>query len=94
MSGVHFLAPQTRGAGQADELPSSCSCWAPVLPQEPVCQQSAHPREVFKQKERATSTTLVSSCQPGNTSLCLAMNRKAGQVPKKGTSVAEGDRDE
>nr|KAF6418177.1 drebrin like [Rousettus aegyptiacus] len=33
--------------------------------QEPVCQQSAHPREVFKQKERATSTTLVSSCQPG-----------------------------
>ncbi|XP_024902275.1 drebrin-like protein isoform X3 [Pteropus alecto] len=33
--------------------------------QEPVCQQSAHPREVFRQKERATSTTLVSSCQPG-----------------------------
>lgn len=32
---------------------------------EPVCQQSAHPREVFKQKERALSATSVSSPQPG-----------------------------
>ncbi|XP_032944199.1 drebrin-like protein isoform X2 [Rhinolophus ferrumequinum] len=34
-------------------------------PQVPVCQQSAHPREVFKQKERALSATSVSSPQPG-----------------------------
>ncbi|XP_054427393.1 drebrin-like protein isoform X2 [Pteronotus mesoamericanus] len=32
--------------------------------QEPG-QQSAHPREIFKQKERALSTTAVSSPQPG-----------------------------
>lgn len=36
---------------------------------EPVCQQSAHPREVFKQKERALSATSVSSPQPGEMSL-------------------------
>lgn len=28
-----------------------------------------HPREIFKQKERAMSTTSVSSPQPGETSL-------------------------
>ncbi|XP_037362796.1 drebrin-like protein isoform X2 [Talpa occidentalis] len=33
--------------------------------QEPVCQQPAHPRDIFKQKERAMSTTSVSNPQPG-----------------------------
>uniref|UniRef100_A0A8C0DIH6 Drebrin like n=1 Tax=Balaenoptera musculus TaxID=9771 RepID=A0A8C0DIH6_BALMU len=33
--------------------------------QEPVCPQPAHPREIFKQKERAVSTTAISSPQPG-----------------------------
>ncbi|XP_068406341.1 drebrin-like protein isoform X2 [Eschrichtius robustus] len=33
--------------------------------QEPVCPQPAHPREIFKQKERAVSTTSISSPQPG-----------------------------
>ncbi|XP_060013461.1 drebrin-like protein isoform X9 [Lagenorhynchus albirostris] len=33
--------------------------------QEPVCPQPAHPREIFKQKERAVSTTPMSSPQPG-----------------------------
>uniref|UniRef100_A0A8C6BBX1 Drebrin like n=1 Tax=Monodon monoceros TaxID=40151 RepID=A0A8C6BBX1_MONMO len=33
--------------------------------QEPVCPQPAHPREIFKQKERAVSTTPISSPQPG-----------------------------
>lgn len=33
---------------------------------EPVCQQSAHPREVFKQKERGVPTSSVSSPQPGD----------------------------
>nr|XP_031300876.1 drebrin-like protein [Camelus dromedarius] len=33
--------------------------------QEPVCQQPPHPREIFKQKERAMSTTSISSPQPG-----------------------------
>ncbi|XP_033267240.1 drebrin-like protein isoform X3 [Orcinus orca] len=33
--------------------------------QEPVCPQPAHPREIFKQKERAVSTTPTSSPQPG-----------------------------
>ncbi|XP_024602770.1 drebrin-like protein isoform X1 [Neophocaena asiaeorientalis asiaeorientalis] len=33
--------------------------------QEPVCPQRAHPREIFKQKERAMSTTPISSPQPG-----------------------------
>ncbi|XP_059790298.1 drebrin-like protein isoform X4 [Balaenoptera ricei] len=33
--------------------------------QEPVCPQPAHPREIFKQKERAVSTTSTSSPQPG-----------------------------
>ncbi|XP_057588962.1 vesicular, overexpressed in cancer, prosurvival protein 1 isoform X4 [Hippopotamus amphibius kiboko] len=32
---------------------------------EPVCPQPAHPREIFKQKERAMSTTSISSPQPG-----------------------------
>nr|XP_012422698.1 PREDICTED: drebrin-like protein isoform X2 [Odobenus rosmarus divergens] len=32
--------------------------------QEPI-SQSAHPREIFKQKERAVSTTSISSPQPG-----------------------------
>nr|XP_058929743.1 drebrin-like protein isoform X2 [Kogia breviceps] len=32
---------------------------------EPVCPQPAHPREIFKQKERAVSTTSISSPQPG-----------------------------
>ncbi|XP_069417261.1 drebrin-like protein isoform X12 [Ovis canadensis] len=33
--------------------------------QELVCPQPAHPREIFKQKERAMSTTSISSPQPG-----------------------------
>ncbi|XP_055413052.1 drebrin-like protein isoform X5 [Bubalus kerabau] len=33
--------------------------------QEFVCPQPAHPREIFKQKERAMSTTSISSPQPG-----------------------------
>ncbi|XP_012578426.1 PREDICTED: drebrin-like protein isoform X2 [Condylura cristata] len=33
--------------------------------QEPVCQQPAHPRDIFKQKERAMSTTSISNPQPG-----------------------------
>uniref|UniRef100_A0AAA9SHC3 Drebrin like n=1 Tax=Bos taurus TaxID=9913 RepID=A0AAA9SHC3_BOVIN len=33
--------------------------------QEFVCSQPAHPREIFKQKERAMSTTSISSPQPG-----------------------------
>uniref|UniRef100_A0A8C3VM14 Drebrin like n=1 Tax=Catagonus wagneri TaxID=51154 RepID=A0A8C3VM14_9CETA len=33
--------------------------------QEPVCQPPAHPREIFKQKERAMSTTSIPSPQPG-----------------------------
>nr|CAI9699608.1 unnamed protein product [Rangifer tarandus platyrhynchus] len=32
---------------------------------ELVCPQPAHPREIFKQKERAMSTTSISSPQPG-----------------------------
>lgn len=38
-------------------------------PQEPS-QQSAHPREIFKQKERAMPTASIASPQPGETSLC------------------------
>lgn len=86
--------PRAMGPGRLMGFWDRAHGWAPVLPQEPVCQQSAHPREVFRQKERATSTTLVSSCQPGETFLCLAVNHKAGQVPKEATSVAEGDRAE
>uniref|UniRef100_A0A8D1PWD3 Drebrin like n=1 Tax=Sus scrofa TaxID=9823 RepID=A0A8D1PWD3_PIG len=33
--------------------------------QEPACQLPAHPREIFKQKERAMSTTSIPSPQPG-----------------------------
>uniref|UniRef100_A0A673T885 Drebrin-like protein n=1 Tax=Suricata suricatta TaxID=37032 RepID=A0A673T885_SURSU len=33
--------------------------------QEPGSQQPAHPRDIFKQKERALSTTSISSPQPG-----------------------------
>ncbi|KAL1789433.1 drebrin isoform X1 [Sigmodon hispidus] len=33
--------------------------------QESVGQQAPHPREIFKQKERAMSTTSISSSQPG-----------------------------
>ncbi|XP_060013464.1 drebrin-like protein isoform X12 [Lagenorhynchus albirostris] len=39
------------------------SFWAKA--EEPVCPQPAHPREIFKQKERAVSTTPMSSPQPG-----------------------------
>lgn len=35
--------------------------------QEPI-RQTAHPREIFKQKERAVSTTSISSPQPGESS--------------------------
>ncbi|XP_037693156.1 drebrin-like protein isoform X2 [Choloepus didactylus] len=33
--------------------------------QEPTCPQPVHPRELFKQKERAMSTTSITSSQPG-----------------------------
>lgn len=33
--------------------------------QEPLCQQAVHPREIFKQKERAVSSSPVSTSQPG-----------------------------
>lgn len=36
--------------------------------QESAGQQAPHPREIFKQKERAMSTTSLSSSQPGETS--------------------------
>uniref|UniRef100_A0A671FYD2 Drebrin like n=1 Tax=Rhinolophus ferrumequinum TaxID=59479 RepID=A0A671FYD2_RHIFE len=36
-----------------------------MVPRDSEEQQSAHPREVFKQKERALSATSVSSPQPG-----------------------------
>ncbi|TEA31053.1 hypothetical protein DBR06_SOUSAS9610111 [Sousa chinensis] len=49
--------------------PHRCGGAAPTsspLPRaEPVCPQPAHPREIFKQKERAVSTTPISSPQPG-----------------------------
>ncbi|EPY80911.1 hypothetical protein CB1_000778005 [Camelus ferus] len=38
------------------------SFWAKA--EEPVCQQPPHPREIFKQKERAMSTTSICSPQP------------------------------
>ncbi|KAL1789432.1 drebrin isoform X1 [Sigmodon hispidus] len=43
---------------------------------ESVGQQAPHPREIFKQKERAMSTTSISSSQPGESS--FASGHKTG----------------
>lgn len=55
--------------GPVHSWPLLACCWVPVLPQEPVSQQPANPRELFRQKERSMSTTSISSAQPGETSL-------------------------
>ena len=41
----------------------------PPTPQDPGSPQPAHPRDIFKQKERALSTTSISSPQPGKPTL-------------------------
>uniref|UniRef100_A0A8C0TM47 Drebrin-like protein n=2 Tax=Canis lupus familiaris TaxID=9615 RepID=A0A8C0TM47_CANLF len=62
------LREQRYQEAQASEGPQSRSEQQEVasrnIEQEPV-SQPAHPREIFKQKERAMSTTSISSPQPG-----------------------------
>uniref|UniRef100_A0A8C0TT41 Drebrin-like protein n=1 Tax=Canis lupus familiaris TaxID=9615 RepID=A0A8C0TT41_CANLF len=56
--GPQSRSEQQEVASRNIEQGSTCT------PQEPV-SQPAHPREIFKQKERAMSTTSISSPQPG-----------------------------
>ncbi|KAJ8789891.1 hypothetical protein J1605_021589 [Eschrichtius robustus] len=64
---------EQRYQGQGGEAGPQSRKWEPCEAlsrnreeqEEPVCPQPAHPREIFKQKERAVSTTSISSPQPG-----------------------------